>query len=205
MNVRTLIFGAASALIAAVTTAHVVSQDRDLRPTPATVEGMMQRAAELAEPGEHHQRLDVMVGTWEQTIQWWPRRHAEAIVSKGTASFEWILGGRFMQGQYAGELAGAPFNGLELIGYDNNRQEYVVLWLDDMSTSVIISRGKFDEARNARLMSGRHDDIMTGQRDQPFRQEIRFDDEDTMIHEMFGPALGGGEYRVMRIRSVRKQ
>ena len=37
-----------------------------------------------------------------------------------------------------GSMMQHPFNGNSLTGYDNQKQKYVNLWMDDMSTSVMI-------------------------------------------------------------------
>ena len=47
-----------------------------------------------------------------------------------------LLGGRYLQQEYAGEMMGSPFAGINIIGYDNHTKKYVSVWMDSMSTGI---------------------------------------------------------------------
>lgn len=120
-------------------------------------------------------------------------------------TYEWILGGRFLQGHYEGSMMGAPFKGIDILDYDNFRDEHIAIWMDNMSTAVMISRGKFDAGRNAIVMKGTADDCMTGERGKPFRKATRIIDEDNAVYEMYTMGPNGNELKMLEVRSTRRQ
>ena len=52
------------------------------------------------------------------------------------------MNGRFVQPEFTGEFMGKPFRGVSLTGYDNTKQKYNSVWIDDMHTSMFTSEGK---------------------------------------------------------------
>lgn len=95
-------------------------------------------------PGEHHELLQPFVGTWDAAIT--IQMDADTTdTSTGTMTNEWILGGRFLQGTYAGSFMDQPFNGVSLWGYDNAAQTYRGVWLDSFSTHMQQSAGYVSE------------------------------------------------------------
>ena len=73
---------------------------------------------ELTVPGEPHELLAGTVGEWDLTIRTWSSPDAEPVESKGTASGRWILGERFVETTYQGEVMGRAFEALKIEGYE---------------------------------------------------------------------------------------
>ena len=65
---------------------------------------------------------------------------------------------------------GMPFEGHNLLGYDNFRNEYVSVWRDNLSTAPMVSRGTFDPATKSLTMTATMDDFMSGARTSWVRQ-----------------------------------
>ncbi len=201
MKLITVLGGISLVALTAAITSQVVSQDKPEG-------GYGQEPPEwmkYAEPGESHKKLEAFVGQWDQTVKWWMYPEAEPSESTGTAEYRWIMGGRFLKGTYGGEFAGQRFEGMDILGYDNFRQEYIAFWLDNMSTSFMFTRGQYDPQAKAITMRGVHDDVMTGQKDQPLRTVTSFQGDDTLVYEMYGPGPDGKEFMTLQVTSTRRK
>ena len=52
-----------------------------------------------------------------------------------------MLGGRYVALRFTMELAGAPFEAMQLLGFDTLRQQYTSSWRDDLSTWAVDASG----------------------------------------------------------------
>ena len=131
-------------------------------PEPSPEEAMKAYMAAAA-PGPAHRELDRFAGTWDVTVKAYLQPGAPPAVSAGTQTNRWTLGGRWMNGDYAGSFLGAPFEGLWRIGYDNAAKEYVGTWTDTVSTGLLIDRGNYDADANTFTVLGTAADPMSGE------------------------------------------
>ena len=81
-------------------------------------EEVMAEMMKFANPGDNHKALDPLVGTWKSSSKMY-MGPGEPQVSEGTCERSWIMGGRFLLAKHTGVMAGAPFEGMEIMGYDN--------------------------------------------------------------------------------------
>jgi hypothetical protein len=95
-------------------------------------------------------RLSTLVGEWVGTIRVPPVREAPAKQSKLTASCRWILNGRHLDCEFRYTVEEKPFVGRMTIGYDIWEMQYLVVWIDNSSTSTMFYRGTM--AKNGRLV-----------------------------------------------------
>ena len=162
---------------------------------------MMAKWAEMAAPNENHKALEGMVGSWAATTKWWATPDGEPMVSSGTSVNSSVLGGRYVKMVYNGDMMGQPFEGLGYVGYDNYKQKYIHLWMDSMSTMMLMSEGTM--ADGVCTYTGEFDDVITGKKT-TMRQVVTVTDDDHHMMEMFGPAPDGKEFRMMEIKYVRQ-
>jgi len=169
---------------------------------------MMQAWMKLNAPGEAHERLLAMTGTWDSTVKHWMLPGTEPTVSTLTVTYEPMLGGRYLEGRHVGTMNMGPepidFEGIEITGYDNFREEYVSMWMDSLSTAIMTTRGTWDEDAQRMVMRGTMDDPLQGARDLPVRSIMTVVDENTTRYEMYGPAPDGTMFRSMEIVSKRR-
>lgn len=165
---------------------------------PAAMEAMMKYAT----PGEHHKHLEAMVGTWNTQSTFWPAPGAPPLESTGKARHSSILGGRFLQTTYEGDMAGQPFTGQGTVGYDQFKNKYVETWMDNFGTMTLYSTGECDGQGGVRIMRGDVDDLLAG-KPSWFRSVYRFDGPDRYSLEMFGPGPDGNEFRMLQIVHTR--
>lgn len=113
--------------------------------SPADMSAMMSKMEELGKIGEHHAILNQFVGNWECQTKTWCPMQTEPVESRGTMNVKQLHGGRFIQGDYAGnvpmpgsdgKVKEVPFTGSWVIGYSNADGEYQSTWTDSMSTAI---------------------------------------------------------------------
>ena len=97
-----------------------------------------------AAPTAAHDRLKAYVGTWTTRQTDWLPTGDKWNEADGTATCRLLLGGRFLQEDYATTLDGHPFHALSLMGFDRQQNAYVAEWLDDFGTGIITLEGTFD-------------------------------------------------------------
>jgi hypothetical protein len=95
---------------------------------------------DLATPGEMHRWLGAQAGDYDLDLTSYTPKGREE--SKATASVRMILGGRFQEQRIRGTMAGKPFEGFGITGYDNAKKEFVYYWFDSMGTSASVARGQ---------------------------------------------------------------
>lgn len=116
-------------------------------------EEMMAEMVKFGTPGDQHKALEPLVGTWKASTKMW-MGPGEPQTSEGTCERSWIMGGRFLMAKHAGVMAGTPFEGMEILGYDNRFAQYTSMWIDNMGTSIsMTTSGTMDGATKALTMS----------------------------------------------------
>jgi len=166
---------------------------------------MMQLMMKYGMPGEFHKKLDGLIGSWDLTTKWWMDPKAPPQESKGTAECSWIMGGRYVRENVTGDVMNQPFHGMSISGYNNFRQEFVSLWIDNMSTSFMFMTGAMDKDDKTIAYQGTYDDIMTGQKDKKFRVVTKSIDSDHRVYEWYDFAPDGKEFMSMEVSYTRKK
>ncbi|HET6361531.1 MAG TPA: DUF1579 domain-containing protein [Gemmatimonadota bacterium] len=164
---------------------------------------MMETWARFSNPGEHHQIFNEMAGSWTHKVTMWMAPGAPPMESTATSTSELSMDGRWLEDTFSGTMWGMPFEGHNLLGYDNFREEYVSIWRDNLSTAPMISRGTYDPATKTLTMTATVDDFMSGARDVPVRQVITSPDATHSTMEMYMPGPDGNEFLSMRIESTK--
>ena len=129
--------------------ARVLAQDEqpesDLESTTeatASGEETEESLSDLTVPGEPHEVLAGTVGDWSLTIKIWTAPDTEPVESTGSATGRWILGDRFVETTYEGEVMGRSFEALKIEGFERANLEYVTTWRDNLGTYTTIFRGR---------------------------------------------------------------
>lgn len=165
----------------------------------AAMEAMMKAAT----PGDAHKKLSSMVGTWDAKVTMWMEPGKPPSVSNGTSNNKWVLGGRWIQQDFTGSMMGRPFSGIGYSGYDNVKKQYVGTWMDDMSTSMMLSTGNASSDKTWEF-SATVDDPVTG-KPAAIKEKVTYVDDDHHLFEMWGPTPDGKMYKMMEINYTRKK
>jgi len=149
---------------------------------------MMQKMHEAGTPGKHHKVLDKMVGTWEGTYTWKPAPGIPATEMQGTATREWVMGGRYIKETVHSSFAGSEFTGIGYLGYNNTTGEYQMCWIDSHSTGIYTESGSYDPTTKTLRTWSQHTNPMTGKvMHTQSKIDMSTPDRQTMIGYATGP------------------
>jgi hypothetical protein len=191
---------AAATLTASLVLAEDKSASQKLDPQ---MEEMMKKAEAAGTPGAAHKALEPLVGTWAAEVKCWMAPDAPPAVTKATAKTTWVMNGRFLQEEFNGEVMGKPFRGMSLTGYDNIKQKYNNVWVDDMHTSLVTAEGEAENGGKVITLECKYDCPMTGQKNMTMKQVIRIVSPDTHVFEMHDPSKGEHS-KTMEITYIRQ-
>ena len=163
-------------------------------PTPE----MMAKMQAAITPGEQHKKLAELVGTFDCTMTCWMPGAPEPMVSKGVNKNEMILDGRWLKGDFVGEMMGQKYTGIGLLGYDNAAKMYVGSYIDSMSTMMSQHTGQADASGNIITLHAENIDCMTGQKAK-MRMVFNLTNKDRYTFEFFMPGADGKEIKAMEI------
>ncbi len=89
---------------------------------------------------EHHDFLKKFVGDWNVKMTFWTAPGKPPVISQATSKGEVRFGGRFLFLLFTGEMMGKPYEGQEIIGYDNLEKMFNVFYMDNTSTHVYVAK-----------------------------------------------------------------
>lgn len=201
---RSIYYPGAALMVAGAFVAGLALAQNQTAPAMDPQMAEMMKKAEIAmAPGAAHKTLEPFVGEWTADVKTWMTPGEPPAASKGSAKATWILGGRYVQEEFTGEFMGQPFRGMSLTGYDNVRQKYRSVWIDDMSTTMVTSEGEVDATGKVFTFGGDYACAMTGEKHKPARLVSRVVNKDKHIFEMHDPSRGS-DSKVMEITYTRK-
>lgn len=155
---------------------------------------------EYMTPGTVHKMMGKSVGNWtNETKMFWDP--SNPTTTKGTSTVKMIMGGRYQQAEFKSTMMGQPFQGMNLLAYDNKTQMFITTWIDNMGTGVMTLKGKWDDATKSITFTGTAVDPMSGQ-DMAVREIVSWPDEDHENMEMY-QTMNGTEMKVMEMKSTR--
>jgi hypothetical protein len=136
-------------------------------------------------PGPEHKTLNAFVGDWKAEVKCWMQQGGQPSVTHATSNVKWILGGRFLEEDFHGEMMGKPFTGHGLLGFNNTKQKFQSVWMDDVNTAMFTSEGKGESGNKVITLEGRADCPATGEKDIPMKEVFRVHSQDEHVLEMY--------------------
>ena len=155
----------------------------------------------MNQPGEHHAHLKQLAGNWDCDVEMRMTPDAPWQKSKGKTRSEMLLDGRYLHGEFSGDMMGMPFKGMSLMGYDNTKQKYFTAWVDSLSTGIMVFDGKC-EGGKVFTFTAEYDDPMT-KRKSKIRQVTTVVTPDKHVFEWYETPEGGKEFKSMVINYTR--
>jgi hypothetical protein len=177
--------------------ADPAKESRDVPPMdPAQMEAWMKAST----PGDQHKKLSFFLGDWKASNTMW--MEGSEMKSEGSAHYEWALGGRYMISKHTGNFGGMPFEGMGIDGYDNVNKEFFSVWMDNMGTGYMLSKGKESADGKSVTFIGSTKDPMTGKMVE-HRMVSTITGPDTSKFEMWMTPSGEKETKAMEILYTR--
>ena len=147
---------------------------------------------EMGTPGEEHKMLAADNGVWKAEVSMWMNPDSLPMKSKGTVTNKMILGGRYQEGTFKGDMMGMPFEGVSTTGYDKARKVWTSSWIDNMSTMIMNMDGKWDDASKAIVFTGEMLCPANGKMCE-MKQVYKKIDDNHQVMEMYGPDMKTGK------------
>lgn len=215
MKIRPVLALAAAAIAVALASFVTAPRAADTPPAGAPdMAVMMQEMMRLATPGEAHKKLEPVIGTWDATVKFWMGGPGgPATEDKGSATFKWIMDGRYVQEDFAGTTTmpdgkggtqKLPFKGMSLMGYDNFRNMYVSNWLDNMGTAMATMTGSAEPSGKTIHMYGQLDEPSLKVVGRTVHTVTRWVNGDQFVFEMYD-LHASPDYKIMEITYTRKK
>jgi len=146
---------------------------------------MMKKIEAAGTPGVPHKALGVLTGEWKAEVRCWMNPDQPPKVSQAQSSVEWVLDGRFIKEKFHGDMMGQKFTGHCLIGFDNTKQKFNCLWVDDKHTSMFVSEGRGDANYKIITLEGKGVCPVSGRTDVPMKQILHLHSPEKHVLEMF--------------------
>jgi hypothetical protein len=181
----------------------LADEESQLSRSDPKLQEMMKKMEVSGTPAAGHKALQPLVGDWIAEVKAWMTPGEPPMVTRATAKSTWAMNGRFVQQEFNGEFMGKPFRGLSITGYDNTKQKFSNVWIDDMHTSMFTSEGKGDSGQKVITFEGEYDCPLTGEKNKPMKQVVRVLSKDKHVYEMHDPTLGANT-KTMEITYTRK-
>ena len=179
----------------------------------AMMDGMQKWMAGIT-PGKHHEPLNHFVGSWETvTKMWWQGPGSDPIVTKGASEAKWVLGGRWVMHEHKGkmmmpDMTGSmkeiDYEGLGLMGYNNERNMYEQIWVSSAQTNMLTMKGAVDPSGKVFTLYGEMDEVMLGVVGRTVKYVTRIVDPDKHVFEIIDLHAGDG-YKVVEITYTRRK
>ena len=152
MNKRVTVVAGLALLVAGFSFGMLVSATRAGDQAEMTPEAMMQKWMEYGAPGKQHQEMAAMAGTWNIAGTSWEYPGADAQTSTMKSKVEPILDGRYMVERVTGSIdmgeQSMPFEGRNLIGFDNLKKKYFFVWVDSWMSGFLSGEGTTSDGGN---------------------------------------------------------
>jgi hypothetical protein len=167
------------------------------------MQAIMEIYRKVGTPGEPHKLLAKLEGIWTTRTRNWMEPGKPPVESIGTCDQKMVLGGHYLRQEYAGDMMGAPFTGINILGYNNHTKKYESIWIDSMSTAVYFFVGTGSSDGKTITQECSYDDPVKGLA--VWRSVTRIKDDNTQEFEMFITPKGGKEEKMMEMTVTRQE
>ena len=181
-----------------------VAPDQATAREAARLEDTGTAEAAFSLPGPHHERLGSLIGSWDLRGRWRATPDGEWVEFEAVAEREWLYDGRYVRETVVSDWGGEAFEATAFLGYDNVREEYVQVWLENASTGVQVSTGKADPAGSTITLEGVNSNAMTGEKDVWQRSVMTFAEPDRTVYAGFARDAGGAQFQSLSMVADRR-
>lgn len=151
---------------------------------------------------ENHITLNLdLAGEWATTTKFWATPGAPEQTSTGKSTFMPVLGGRFVQQEFTGQIMGDTFKGFAWFGFNNGTQKFENVWIDSESTGLLVTTGTRGQDGTI-TFTGNFADPVTGQK-KATRSTMTWTDKNTVVFSMFDTSSDGQEFKNLEVTYVR--
>lgn len=168
-----------------------------LAQTEADEAAMMEAFEKAAAPGPHHEAMARLAGKWNATMRMWEQPGAKPAVYEGTMTNKMVMGGRYMEQIFEGEVMGQPMSGRGVAAFNNVTGKHTGVWYDSLSTQIAYSEGDCNKDHTVETAYLKTHDPMGNEVNAKLVTRVVSDDEHVFEYYMLLP--DGGEFKSMEI------
>jgi hypothetical protein len=192
---RQFFFGFTVVVCSAFLVATVAfAQQGEKQPSPEEMQKMMAEYMKIGAPGPEHAKLATWAGDWITQTKIWRGPDAQPMDTPlGTSKGEMILGGRFLRFMETGDMEGMPMEGMGIMGFDNFRRVYQMIWIDNTATPIYFASGTADSSGKVITLMGKVDDPVKGEKNRDVKYIWRTGSDTKIIFEMWD-SIGEGKF-----------
>lgn len=169
------------------------------QPTGGMDPAMMENWQKYMTPNEHHKAMENMAGNFTYSISFRMTPAEEWQTSEGEYEGKLVFGGRFLTTNVKGPMMGDNFEGMGMLGYDNQLQKHISIWCDNMGTGVMRAEGKCDGTCKTITFEGEQPDPMTGGKMTKYKFVYDIPSADEFSMRWWSPAPSGEMFESMKI------
>ena len=173
-------------------------------PPQVDIGAELEKAKRWTTPGANHKELERFLGQWDTESRMMLPTGPTA-PEKGTATYSWLMEGRWLKGESSGTMMGFPIRTFGILGYDNFKMSYVTANVNSFDTTLTTSEGDMDPSGKAILSYGTLDEYLTGEHDKMVKYVWRFISADEMVLEVHDLPIGEKNTQVIEIRFKRRK
>ena len=169
-------------------------------------EEMMKKMQEAGTPGEAHKVLSEIAGEWTFISKNWETADSKPHEGSGTSSMKMIMDGRYLQQELKSKMMGMEYSGMGFTGYDNIKKIYNVIWMDSMSTGMMMATASYNSKTKTLTEKGEFSCPMTENKKSDYRADWKTIDKNNAVYTMYGkgPTGKGKEFKMMELTYKRK-
>jgi hypothetical protein len=167
------------------------------------MQAIMEIYKTVGTPGDPHKLLAKLEGSWTTKTKGWMGPDTPPVESTGSCEQRLILDGHYLRQEYAGDMMGAPYTGICLMGFDNHTKKYQSIWLDSLSTAIYFFEGVAGPDGKVITQECDYDDPVRGPAH--WRTVTRIKDDNTVEFAMFLTPKGKTEEKMMEMTMERRE
>jgi hypothetical protein len=153
-------------------------------------------------PGPEHAHMAKSAGEWDAVVSWRMAPDAPWTTEKGRETRTVIFNGLYVQSEFHGSMMGTPFTGKMIEGFNNVTRKLESVWIDSMSSGMMIQTGEMSSDGKTITMAGTCADPMTS-KSKAVKTIITIADDSSHTMKMFDVDASGKEFESMKIEYTR--
>ena len=160
---------------------------------------IMKKGEIYATPRDQHRFLEQMQGKWKTSSV-----VMETEPQFGFSDNTMILGGRFLEMNYGGAFLGLKLEGKVTLGYDNYKNKFTVVYIDNLNTSIRTAEGLLDHTGAVLTLWGTMDEWLTDEHDKPVMYKYELLDQQSFQFEVHDLSLAPRSTKVISVRYIKQ-
>jgi hypothetical protein len=167
----------------------------------------MSERFEMSKNSGAHNRLHQLEGEWSGIAKTWFEPGEPVDASPVTGTIRPVLGGQFMLHEYKGSFGGKPLEGMAILGFHIDLQQYQCAWIDSFHTglAIMLSKGEKGELEQMSMLGSYAYVTPETEQHWGWRTSIEFRSDDEVVITAYNISPEGEEAKATEVVYNRKR